>query len=59
VLLNQLREGRIEAGVAPADAYTMTLYIMVALLAAGLVANLLVRPVAEKHHYEGDVSNPD
>ncbi|MBS63592.1 OFA family MFS transporter [Salinisphaera sp.] len=59
VLLNQLREGRIEAGVAPADAYTTTLYIMVALLAVGLVCNLLVRPVAEKHQYEGDPSNPD
>lgn len=59
VLLNQLREGRIEAGVAPADAYTTTLYIMVALLAAGLVANLLVRPVAEKHHYQGDVNDPE
>ena len=54
VLLNQLREGRIESGVAPADAYTTTLYVMVALLAAGLVCNLLVRPVAEKHHYQGD-----
>ncbi|ROO27069.1 L-lactate MFS transporter [Salinisphaera japonica] len=59
VLLNQLREGRIEAGVPPAEAYTTTLYIMVALLALGLVCNLLVRPVAEKHHYEGDVNNPD
>lgn len=59
LLLNQLREGRIEAGVAPADAYTTTLYIMVGLLAAGLVANLLVRPVAEKHHYQGDVNNPE
>ncbi|MES1950864.1 major facilitator superfamily protein [Salinisphaera sp. S4-8] len=53
VLLNQLREGRIEAGVAPADAYTTTLYIMVALLAVGLVCNLLVRPVDPKHHHDG------
>ena len=59
VLLNQLREGRIDAGVAPADAYTTTLYIMVALLAVGLVCNLLVRPVAEKHHFKGDVNDPD
>lgn len=53
VLLNELRDGRIEAGMAPADAYTSTLYIMVALLAAGFVCNLLVRPVAAKHHYPG------
>ena len=59
VLLNQLREGRIEAGVPPAEAYTTTLYIMVALLALGLICNLLVRPVAQKHHYAGDVNNPE
>ena len=59
VLLNHLREGRIEAGVLPADAYTTTLYIMVVLLAVGLICNLLVRPVADKHHYQGDVNNPD
>lgn len=59
VLLNELREGQIQAGVAPADAYTSTLYIMVALLALGLICNLLVRPVAEKHHFKGDANNPD
>lgn len=59
VLLNELREGRIQAGVAPADAYTTTLHIMVLLLLIGLVCNLLVRPVANKHHYQGDVNNPD
>ncbi|GAB3671738.1 L-lactate MFS transporter [Salinisphaera aquimarina] len=59
VLLNQVREGRIEAGVLPADAYTTTLHIMVLLLAIGLVCNLLIRPVSEKHHYQGDTSNPD
>lgn len=57
LLLNQLREGRIEAGVAPADAYTSTLYIMIALLAVGLVCNLLVRPVDEKHIYQGDAAD--
>ena len=56
VLLNQLREGRIDAGVAPADAYTTTLYIMVALLGLGLLCNLLIRPVAEKHHYQDDTA---
>ncbi|AWN15920.1 Oxalate/formate antiporter [Salinisphaera sp. LB1] len=56
VLLNYLREGRIEAGVAPADAYTTTLYIMVALLLAGLVCNLLVRPVAQRHHYRPEMA---
>jgi MFS family permease len=58
LLLNELREGRIQAGVAPADAYTTTLHIMVLLLLIGLVCNLLVRPVADKHHYQGDANNP-
>ncbi|RJS91928.1 OFA family MFS transporter [Salinisphaera sp. Q1T1-3] len=56
VLLNELREGRIAAGVPPADAYTTTLYIMVALLGLGLICNLLVRPVADKHHYAGEIN---
>ena len=29
------------------------------LLAVGLVCNLLVRPVDDKHHHEGDPSNPE
>jgi MFS family permease len=44
VLVNYIREYQIDHGVAKADAYTATMYIMAALLLVGLVCNLLVRP---------------
>lgn len=46
VLVNYIREYQLGRGVAPADAYTFTMYVLVGFLAIGLVANLLVRPVA-------------
>jgi MFS family permease len=45
VLVNYIREYEIAHGVAKADAYTMTMHIMAALLVIGFVCNLLVRPV--------------
>jgi hypothetical protein len=36
--------------VAKADAYTMTVHIMAALLVVGFICNLLVSRVNEKHH---------
>lgn len=59
VMLNELREGQIQSGVPPADAYTTTLHVMVVLLLIGLVCNLLIRPVSQQHHYQGDTSNPE
>ncbi len=37
------REYQIEHGVARADAYTVTMYVMAGLLVVGLVCNSLVR----------------
>jgi MFS family permease len=45
LLVNAIRQQQIDAGVAPAAAYNRTMYLLAALLVAGLVANLLVRPV--------------
>jgi MFS family permease len=45
VLVNYIREFQISAGVAPAQAYNITMYVLAGLLAVGLVANLLVRGV--------------
>ena len=53
VLVNYIRQSQIDGGVPPAQAYSVTMYIMAALLIAGLVCNLLVRPVNEKHHADG------
>jgi len=47
VLVNYIREFQIGRGVPAADAYTFTMYVLVTLLAAGLVCDLAVRPVAD------------
>jgi MFS family permease len=47
LLVNYIREFQIGRGVAPADAYNVTMYVMTLLLAIGLICNLSVRPVAE------------
>ena len=54
VLVNYLREYQLEQGVAKADAYNMTLYIMAVILLLGMVCNLLVKAVHEKHHLKHD-----
>ncbi|MDO1584056.1 OFA family MFS transporter [Rhizobium oryzicola] len=49
LVVNYIREAQIAAGVAPGPAlYTSTMYILACLLALGLVANALVKPLPEK-----------
>jgi MFS family permease len=50
VLVNYIREYQIEQGVAKADAYTTTLYIMAGLLMVGFLCNLLMKEVNERHY---------
>jgi MFS family permease len=45
VLVNYIREYQLEHGVSRLNAYTVTMFIMAALLVAGLVCNLLVHPI--------------
>jgi MFS family permease len=49
VLVNYIREFQLKRGVPNDAAYNTTLYILAGLLLLGFLANLLVRPVAEKH----------
>lgn len=49
VLVNYIREFQIDRGVPSTEAYTVTMYIMAVLLCVGLVCNLLVRRVDERH----------
>ncbi len=49
-LVNGLYDSRVAAGVPKAEAYNGTFYLMCGVLMIGLVANLLVRPVASKNH---------
>jgi hypothetical protein len=50
VLVTYLRDDRVQHGVAKADAYTSTMYIMAGLLVVGLACNLAVRAVHTRHH---------
>jgi MFS family permease len=48
VLVNYIREYQIDRGVPAAQAYNFTMYVLAGLLVAGFVANLAIRPVAER-----------
>jgi MFS family permease len=50
-LVNYVSTYQKAQGVPKAEAYNTTMYLMAGLLLVGLVCNLLVRPVAEEHHY--------
>jgi MFS family permease len=47
VLVNYIREIQIDRGVAPSDAYTFTMYVLVGFLAIGFVCNLVLRRVPD------------
>jgi MFS family permease len=51
VLVNYIRQFQIDHGVPKAQAYSITMYIMCALLLVGFLCNLAMRPVNEKYHY--------
>jgi len=49
VIINYLREFQIQSGVAPADAYSLTMYIMAGLLGVGLICNLVIGEMHKRH----------
>jgi MFS family permease len=49
VLVNYLREYQLDHGADKASAYQTVLHLMAGFLAVGFVANLMVRPVAQKY----------
>jgi MFS family permease len=51
VLVNYIRQFQIDHGVAKAQAYSITMYIMCGLLFVGFLCNLAMRPVDERYHY--------
>src|SRR5512146_1056276 len=53
-LVNYIREYESGHGVAKADAYTLTMHIMAALLLVGFVCNALIRPVDARYAEEAD-----
>lgn len=50
VLVDYIRQYQIHHGVAKADAYTTTLYIMAGLLLLGAICNMLVSSVDTRHY---------
>ncbi len=49
VVVNYIREAQLARGLPANQAYNTTLYILATFLLVGLLCNLLVRPVAERH----------
>jgi MFS family permease len=49
VVVNYMREYQLGLGIPREQVYNQTMYILVGMLVIGLVANLLVRPVADRH----------
>ncbi|MFD0690657.1 OFA family MFS transporter [Actinomadura fibrosa] len=50
LIVNRFLDARGEPGALVAADYRPALFTMVGVLAVGFVANLLIRPVAERHH---------
>ncbi len=50
VLVNYIREYNITHGVAKAQAYNVTMYVMAVLLIVGFICNFFIKAVHEKHH---------
>jgi MFS family permease len=57
VLVNYIRQYQVDHGVAKANAYTVTMYIMAALLFVGFLCNYFMTPVDRRHHLneQGDL----
>jgi MFS family permease len=49
VVVNYMRDYQIGLGLPRDQVYNQTMYILVGMLAIGLVCNLLIRPVADKY----------
>ncbi|KAA9153635.1 OFA family MFS transporter [Amycolatopsis acidicola] len=50
LIVNAIADSQKRAGKQGPDLYTMSFYIMIALLVLGFIANELVRPVNERYH---------
>src|SRR5215475_14001569 len=50
VLVTYIRDYQLEQGIAKAQVYSITMFILAAFLAAGFICNWLVKPVDPKHY---------
>ena len=49
VVVNYMRDYQLGLGLPREQVYNQTMYILVGMLVVGLIANLMIRPVADKH----------
>jgi MFS family permease len=49
VVVNYMRDYQLGLGIPREQVYNQTMFILVGMLVVGLIANLMVRPVADKH----------
>jgi MFS family permease len=56
VLVNYIRAYQIDNGVPKAQAYSITMYIMCALLLIGFLCNFAMRAVNEKYYYQAPMT---
>ncbi len=49
ILVNYIRDYQLDHGVPKAQAYDVTMYVLAGLIMLGLLCNLMVRPLADKH----------
>lgn len=54
ILISYIREYQIAQGVPKAQAYDVTMYVLAGLVAVGVLCNLLVRPIADRHFMTED-----
>jgi MFS family permease len=57
VLVNYIRQYNVDHGVAKAQAYNVTMYVMAALLVVGFLCNLFITAVNQRHHMAKDESD--
>ena len=58
LIVNLITDHQHQAGVTGAGAYAPSLIVMAAVLTVGFIANLLIRPVAQKHHLPTGTDQP-
>lgn len=49
VVVNYMRETQLSLGIPREQVYNQTMYILVGMLVVGLIANLMIKPVADKY----------
>ncbi|XHS79354.1 OFA family MFS transporter [Burkholderiaceae bacterium UC74_6] len=49
VVVNYMRDYQLSLGIPREQVYNQTMYILVGMLVIGLICNLMIRPVADKH----------